>query len=927
EVLVNKMVHQGNWKKVVKNSSTVQLPDWFTKGLYSHKAYGWSAEINNIVKDGILTGRFDKLGRLRNEDAVYAGHAMWNYISQVYGEEVIPQIIYLVSISKSFESSFRFVIGKTAKGVNQDFVRYYKKFYKKGEQTKKMPAQDEIVLKSRKVKGKITQFKLSPDGSKIAYSTNELGKYYVWIYDISKKKYTKVLKRGFKVERETDETYPLLDWHPNGNVLAFVEEREGAVHFNFYNLEEKRKNSIEVPKISKITSFSYNDEGSQFVFSGLQNGSVDLFLYTILGNGYKKLTDDIFDERNPSFIENSSKVIFSSNRKNDSLLLKPENKPFDYKYDIYIYDLEKKFQRTLKRVTNTPDVNEDKPFEKARFEYVYISDQGGTVNRHVAVFDSTISSVDTTISYRYFSKSARLTNYRRGILDFDYSATSGNLGLLMLHKGRYKVFQGAIGLDKMIDSETNSLDFEGVQFDKKKSTVELISVKPITENNKLINIRKYQFESEKIKSSNKDENEMVFMNPNSSTKPTQSIFNEDFELPNRKLYNINFTLDEISSKLDNNLINNTYQVFNPSEPVFNNPPINVFTMVQMKDLMEDYRLIGGANLSFNLQDNDYLVVFEDLSQRIDKKYMFVRQAYTEESFSPVRTRIHEFKYRLKYPFNEISAVALTLNVRNDNTVFSAVDRASLSVEDQTRNMAGAKLEYILDNTFDRGINLYEGTRLKLFGEYYQELFEKETDFFVLGADIRHYQKIHRELTFAGRFAASTSFGSRKLVYYMGGVDGWFAPKFNEETVIPQDKGFAFQTIATPMRGFIQNTRFGNSFAVLNSELRWPIFRYFSEYPIQSNFLASFQIVGFGDVGTAWTGANPYSVENSFNTRKVSQKPLIITLQNQREPIIFGYGFGLRAELFGYFIRYDWAWGVEDGVGSGRVNYFSLSLDF
>ena len=116
--------------------------------------------------------------------------------------------------------------------------------------------------------------------------------------------------------------------------------------------------------------------------------------------------------------------------KNDSLFLKTEIKPFDYKYDLYIFDLNKKFQRTLKRVTNTPDINEDKPFEKSRFNYVYISDEGGAINRHVAVFDSTISAVDTVISYRYFSKSSTLTNYNRSILDFDYSPVSKKIGLL-----------------------------------------------------------------------------------------------------------------------------------------------------------------------------------------------------------------------------------------------------------------------------------------------------------------------------------------------------------------------------------------------------------------------------------------------------------------------------------------------------------------
>ena len=936
EVIVNKMVFQGSWKKVVRGSATVQLPEWFTQGLYSYKSVEWNPEIDNAVKDNVLKGNYDKLGRIEASKAKYAGHAMWNYISQVYGEEVIPQILYLVSVSKSFESSFRFVLGKTTKALNNDFVAYYKKRYEKDEETKKLPVQQEIVLKSRKKKGKITQFKISSDGNKIAYVTNELGKYYIWIYDINTQKYTRVLRRGYKIERKADETYPLIDWHPDGKTLAFVEEREGAVFFNFYNLESKKKYKVQVQKISKITSFNYNHTGTQFVFSGVQKGNVDLFLYTIVGNGYLKLTNDFYDEINPSFIENSSKIIFSSNRKNDSLFLTPERKPTPYLYDIYIYDLEKKFQRTLKRVTNTPNVNEYSPYEITKRKYTYLADENGIMNRYVAVFDSTISSVDTVISYRYYSKSSILTDYKRNIIKLDYSPESKNVGTLLHHDDEYKVFVGDIGLDKMISGNVSSSYFQEInnntiKFNEKKSTVEIIEKTPVTVNDSSINITNYKFLNEKKKKSGvkKSKNEMVFMNPeNSIGGKKKSGFNDDFELPTRKIYNINFTLDGVTTQLDNNFINNSYQVFNPSQPVFNNPNINIFNLIQMKDLMEDYRLIGGVNLSFNLRDNDYLVVYEDLSQRIDKKYLFSRQVYTNDlTIFPVRTMIHELKYRLKYPFSEVSSIGLTLNLRNDLTVASSVDRRSLETEDIFRNMGGAKLEYVYDNTFDRGINLFEGTRLKLFGEFYHELFEEKTDFFVLGADIRHYIKIHRELTFASRLATSTSFGNRKLVYYMGGVDGGFAPRFNEETIVPTDKGFAFQTIATPMRGFIQNTRFGNSFAVLNSEVRWPIFRYFSQYPVQSKFLRSFQIVGFGDVGTAWTGPNPYSPENSFNKREVFQKPITVILENQREPIIFGYGFGLRAELFGYFVRYDWSWGIEDGVNQGRINYFSLSLDF
>ena len=229
EVIVNSMVYRSSWRKVVRGSATIGLPEWFTQGLYSYMSNEWNSEVDNIVKDNILQNKYDKLGRIEPSEAKYAGHAMWNYIAQVYGDEVIPQILYLVSISKSFESSFRFVLGKPTKLLNADFVRYYKKQYEKDEPNRKLPHQEEIPIKKRKKKGKITQYKISPDGTKIAYSTNDLGKYYIWIYDIEKNKYTKVLKRGYKIERKEDKSYPLIDWHPDGSTLAFVEEREGAV--------------------------------------------------------------------------------------------------------------------------------------------------------------------------------------------------------------------------------------------------------------------------------------------------------------------------------------------------------------------------------------------------------------------------------------------------------------------------------------------------------------------------------------------------------------------------------------------------------------------------------------------------------------------------------------------------------------------------
>lgn len=133
-----------------------------------------------------------------------------------------------------------------------------------------------------------------------------------------------------------------------------------------------------------------------------------------------------------------------------------------------------------------------------------------------------------------------------------------------------------------------------------------------------------------------------------------------------------------------------------------------------------------------------------------------------------------------------------------------------------------------------------------------------------------------------------------------------------------------------MRGFNQNIRNGNSFALFNSELRFPVFKYFIKRPIKSDFISNFQIIAFTDVGTAWTGPDPFSDKNSLYTTIIPSEPggpITVTLKNQKEPIVESFGFGLRSRLFGYFIRADWAWGIEDREIQKNKFFLSLSLDF
>src|SRR5678816_3112925 len=74
---------------------------------------------------------------------------------------------------------------------------------------------------------------------------------------------------------------------------------------------------------------------------------------------------------------------------------------------------------------------------------------------------------------------------------------------------------------------------------------------------------------------------------------------------------------------------------------------------------------------------------------------------------------------------------------------------------------------------------------------------------------------------------------------------------NDANQPDRDYDYAFQSLAVNLRGFSQNVANGNNAAVINSELRLPVFSTLFNKPINNAFLRNFQFVQFFDLGTAW----------------------------------------------------------------------------
>ena len=953
QVLINQMMYGTGIGSQIKNNALFTMPDWYMNGLISFISRPWDSELDNVVMDAVLNKKHMKVNSLTGLDAAYAGHSIWQYIAMNYGDAAIPNIVYMTRMTRSIEKGFMNVLGASYNIVIEHWLEYYKGLYARQLTQRENPPGDPLNTKNKNDRV-YRQLKISPDGNTAAYCTWNLGIYKIFLLDLETGKKKRLYRGGYRLAEKPDLSYPLLAWHPNGKILAILIERKGEEYLYFYNTEDKSREHVILYEFDKVLDMSYSGDGSLLVMSAVQKGQSDIFVYNIAAGSHEQLTKDIYNDLNPRFIKGSTKIIFASNRPNDTIRFSPivDISRIKYNNDIFILDY-KTHSPILQRITRTPDADEIQPNSWTGNYYTYLSNQNGVYNRFLARYDSAISYIDTTTHYRYFTKSFPVTNYSRNILETDISATGGRYGEVVFQNNNYRMYVRDLVKPDFLEpvslepaffrSKVNQKPPEpkakpnlgdtlmkllkpqvpAEQGHSRFSTVK-VRITPQTKANYSDSVSMQQLQMIALAVSDTLKKGM-YSRPAVPKKDTLNKYKYAKQLN----YNVEYSIDQMVTQIDFTYLNWAYQPFsNSSSPIYINPGFNALFMVGVTDLMEDYRITGGVRLNFSLVDNEYMLSYSIFKKRLDHQIIFHRQTVEEAAYySIIRHRINELYYILTYPFNPVLNIKGTATLRYDRAVYLATDLANLATPDIDRLWVSAKGELTYDNTRSLGLNLYQGTRYKFFGEAYHLAVSKGTDCFVLGVDIRNYQKIHRTLIWANRFAASTSFGSGKLIYYLGGEDNWLFPSFNTNTPVAQDQNYVFQTLATNMRGFNQNIRNGNSFFVFNSELRMPVFRYFFNRPIRSDFLNNFQVVAFGDAGTAWTGTTPWSADNQLFTNYIYRKPLFIKVESIKDPIVEGFGFGLRSRLLGYFLRGDVAWGVEDGRILAPVFYFSLSLDF
>lgn len=1013
-VYLDAMLFGTNIQEIVQNAVMMNLPPWFKDGLVAYVGETWNTQLDNQLRDYILNENFKGFEWLAEENPRLAGHSLWYFIGENFGRSTVSNLLYLTRINRSIESGFLYVLGSPYEMIGDSWALFFKQRYEAETAGRFLPEGKVLDIKNKR-KLPLSQLKLSPNGRKVAYVTNEIGKYKVYVQEVSTGERTLIFKGGTRnALQATDYNYPLLAWNPSGQQLAVVFEHRDVVKLLLHDFSTNKASAEDFStEYQRVYSIDYVNPIT-LVISAAVRGYSDIFLYYTNTRQTQRITNDFWDDFDASTVRSGNRngILFASNRR-DTLL---QTERLDSimpasTFDIFYYDLENR-SKELVRVTNTPFANERNPAAVDTSWFSFLSDESGIFNRKMGFLedyihhyeriinltdgseirlhiDSTFAEldsalVDTIIIEPVIKKRAinhNNSNYSHSILSQSTASRSERVASLFLLNGKHqaivqslnpdstvtaprtrylrkqaeKIIEGAAVAPKAPEPTTNILK----EAEKVSAREEMLP--PAKRDTGKVDIDNYLFQSEfddrdvppsiiviEDKPVQAPEERVRVISPQQQSGNRFANLDKtrrphNFRPSNIVPYRLQFRTDFVTTQLDNSLLFDGLNSFASNPEGFNYPPPGILLKGNLKDLFEDYEFEGGMRIPTTFNGSEYFLIFKDKKRRLDKHYAVYRRNQRfpgdSQTFVPNRRESNVVlgQASLRYPLDIFRSVRAIGTLRRDRTTQLATDLPSLERPTITEQRIGMRLEYVFDNTLDVALNIKNGTRYKFYGEAVKRFdlslsngisMDFNRGFMtIIGLDARHYQRVLKHSVLAARLAGATSFGSEKILYYLGGVDNWLFMNFDQSIPVPQSNEFAYQAVAANLRGFDLNIRNGNTYLLMNTELRLPVFRYLSSR-IRSPFLRNFQMVGFFDVGSAWEGLDPFSRDNPLNISVIPNGPLVSVKVNYfRDPIVAGYGIGARALLFGYLLKIDYAWGIETRQVQDPKLFISLGVDF
>ena len=335
-VLGHEMVHVFQYNLVRENDSLsmqalMYTPLWMIEGMAEFFSIGPRDNRTAMwMRDAVIHNDIPTIKDLTRKQYEYFpyryGHAFLAYLSGTWGDSILQPMLYN-TFKFGPEIAFDTLLHISTDSISKCWAKSMNDYYKP-------LLKDTIAPIGRKMfsTDNAGSINLSPvlsnDGKQIIFLANKnVIAIDILLADTKSKKIIKKLTSTVRKSHIDDFNYieSAGAWSPNGNRYVLCTFSKGSNNLLLLDISEKRAKTIKEIKIKGIDALNnpeWSPDGKSILFTGLNNGQSDLYIYNIKTKITKQLTNDYYSDLQATFSANGQEIVFISERGNDTDLKK-----------------------------------------------------------------------------------------------------------------------------------------------------------------------------------------------------------------------------------------------------------------------------------------------------------------------------------------------------------------------------------------------------------------------------------------------------------------------------------------------------------------------------------------------------------------------------------------------------------------------------
>jgi hypothetical protein len=874
-----------------------QVPLWFNEGLAEALSTGWDNGADMYMLDRMLYSTVPPPGPALDGYLAYkGGQSFLYYLYSTGGEDMFNRMLVEFKNTRSAEAAIENAYRKKLDDLGKDWLHELRRLYWPEAGRRALPDARASPVTARERSRMNVYPRVSPDGKRIAFFSDRHDYTRIIIADTSGKEL-----RGIGGEHSLGSSFEslramngALAWSPGGRQIAFIAKKGGRDEIRIVRAATgKHLRSIR-PPLSAIGGLDWSRDGNRLAFTGLSNGQTGLYMYDLAADELTSLVDTRESKDSPRFSPDGKRIIFAMTD-TAGLGFGPFSGVRKSKPNIALYDIGDGSYRLL---TNTEWSDRQPAFSPDGTQFAFVSDRNGIDNIY-------IDSVDAP------GKPRPLTDYTGKCANPDWAADGSAIAFDLFMNQSWNIWRMAKPLEKVLGDTAleptawarheadSSIPFFRGTAARKDSAVTVDSANSAAGGVKGGKPDNYGESADARGGWPRRRSR----HPADSLKGPFVVDPPLDSIPQPGRYKLRFTPDLVLFGLG----------------VSSYSGASGQALASFSDIMGDHRVTLAGDLQIDLAD--YAQIFASYEYLKLRANMMAGGFYNKYySYDWLSGQIyHDLEtggiLGLSYPFSIFSRTGIELLGRHIRRDPPAGDTAAAAIES---NALLATAGYSFDNILWGITGPLTGLRASVSMQLAPPLPFTSEAYISGDIDIRRYTHFLGRYVWANRLliGASAPIGDSAATarrYFLGGSENWFNYDVNVENYSRNLNYSYYSSIVSPLRGWNYFDITGDRVLLMNSEFRFPFIREVSTVwpiPMQIRYING---ALFLDAGYAWTGSGG-DAEGGNNILPPK--------------IAGGYGFGMRANLGIFVLRYDRGWPTDFmGLWGKPINYFSLGAEF